>query len=278
MSPMVRSPSRVSDLLGLLPDAPQRPDRQRVQEPDHLVTRDDEQPVGLGHARGPASPRTCVLATPTEHGSRCSSAILDRISSAIWRGLPSRRPAPATSRNASSKDSGSTSGVIEAKTAMTPREASAYAGGSGGTMTASRAQPPSPPHRHRAVHAVLPRLVGRGEHHRPGAQAADDDGLPAQLRAASQLDAGEEGVHVDVQDRAARVVTRPLARGDDPLQLSAAHDGAQRRSARTCSGSRSRRTPGRRQPPARARPGRRPPAGRRRSVPPAPTSAKIRIP
>ena len=52
MSPTVRSPSRLQHLLGLLPHAPQRADRQRVQELDHPVGRDDQQAVGLAPGRG----------------------------------------------------------------------------------------------------------------------------------------------------------------------------------------------------------------------------------
>ncbi len=66
-----------------------------------------------------------VGATPTEQVMPCSSAIRARIHSPIQPGRPSRRPAPDTSRNASSSDSGSTSGVTERNTAITPAEATA---------------------------------------------------------------------------------------------------------------------------------------------------------
>jgi hypothetical protein len=63
-----------------------------------------------------------VEATPTEQVIPCSSAIVSRIRWAIWRGVPNRRRAPDTSRNASSRDSGSTIGVTLANTAMTAWE------------------------------------------------------------------------------------------------------------------------------------------------------------
>jgi hypothetical protein len=50
-------------------------------------------------------------ATPTEQVIPCSSATVARIDSAISTGDPSRRTAPPMSRNASSIDTASTSGV-----------------------------------------------------------------------------------------------------------------------------------------------------------------------
>jgi hypothetical protein len=64
-------------------------------------------------------------ATPTEQVMPCSSKTRPRMYSPIATGSPSRRPAPETSRNASSRLSGSTSGVIERNSAMTERETSA---------------------------------------------------------------------------------------------------------------------------------------------------------
>jgi hypothetical protein len=62
---------------------------------------------------------------PTEQVMPCSSSTVARIHSPICDGEPSRRCAPLTSRNASSSEIGSTSGVIERNTAMTPSEARA---------------------------------------------------------------------------------------------------------------------------------------------------------
>jgi len=63
-----------------------------------------------------------VLATPTEQVMRCSSATRSRISAPIWVGDPRRRIAPDTSRNASSRDRGSTSGVMDRKISITPAD------------------------------------------------------------------------------------------------------------------------------------------------------------
>ncbi len=67
-----------------------------------------------------------VAPTPTEHVIPCSSAIRSRSIRAMPVGVPRRRRAPATSRNASSRLRGSTNGVIERKISMTPRDTSAY--------------------------------------------------------------------------------------------------------------------------------------------------------
>ena len=63
-----------------------------------------------------------VVATPTEQVSPYWSRTLARIRRAMLAGGPSRRMAPATSRNASSRESGSTSGVTPRNRAMISRD------------------------------------------------------------------------------------------------------------------------------------------------------------
>ncbi|NIH84264.1 hypothetical protein FHX45_001157 [Amycolatopsis granulosa] len=64
-------------------------------------------------------------ATPTEQVMPCSARTRPRISAAMPAGVsPSRRNAPPTSRNASSRLSGSTRGVSSRKIAMTPFDTS----------------------------------------------------------------------------------------------------------------------------------------------------------
>jgi hypothetical protein len=58
-------------------------------------------------------------ATPTEQVSPSSSSTRDRMRSAISGAGPSNRRARRTSRKASSREIGSTSGVNEVKIAMT---------------------------------------------------------------------------------------------------------------------------------------------------------------
>jgi hypothetical protein len=76
------------------------------------------------------------LATPTEQLMPCWSRMLARISSAILAGGPSRLMAPETSRKASSRASGSTSGVTDRKTAMTSLDTAAYPAWRGAMNTA----------------------------------------------------------------------------------------------------------------------------------------------
>ena len=55
--------------------------------------------------------RNLLAAIPTLHPRPSSSRTSRRMASATWTGDPCSRPAPATSRNASSRDNGSTNGV-----------------------------------------------------------------------------------------------------------------------------------------------------------------------
>ena len=81
-------------------------------------------PSGLARVE-PSLATNLVGATPTEQVSPCSSATRRADQPAISAGRPNSRGAPATSRNASSSESGSTSGVTSRKIAMTAREAAA---------------------------------------------------------------------------------------------------------------------------------------------------------
>ena len=76
-------------------------------------------------------------ATPTEQVIRCSSWMVERSRSAITRGGPSSRTAPLTSRNASSCDITSTSGVTRRKVSITAAETRANSSWSPGSATAS---------------------------------------------------------------------------------------------------------------------------------------------
>ena len=93
-------------------------------------------PSGL--ARRLASLATVTdAATPTEQVMPCSSWIVARSCSAISTGEPSRRVEPRTSRNASSSESTSTSGVTRRKFSITDDETVANVSKSGGTTSAS---------------------------------------------------------------------------------------------------------------------------------------------
>ena len=77
-----------------------------------------------------------VGAIPTEQVMPCCSATRARMRRAITAGGPRRRSAPETSRKASSRASGSTSGVTVPKIAMTSLDTAAYSRCLGGTNTA----------------------------------------------------------------------------------------------------------------------------------------------
>ena len=76
-------------------------------------------------------------ATPTEQVMPCSSWMVARSRSAISTGDPSRRVEPRTSRNASSSESTSTSGVTRRKVSITEDDTVAKVSKSGATTTAS---------------------------------------------------------------------------------------------------------------------------------------------
>jgi hypothetical protein len=93
--------------------------------------------IPSGFAAAEASfARNLFGATPTEHTSSSSSRTRARISSPILAGSPKSEVAPPTSRNASSRDRGSTSGVNESMISRSRTLAARYAGKSGGTNTA----------------------------------------------------------------------------------------------------------------------------------------------
>jgi hypothetical protein len=75
-------------------------------------------PSGLATALATLA-RNFVRATPTVMGSPTSWRTVRRRRAAISAGVPARRRRPPTSRNASSTDSPSTSGVVCSKTANT---------------------------------------------------------------------------------------------------------------------------------------------------------------
>ncbi len=165
-----------------------------------------------------------VEAAPIEQVRPVSESTRARMLRAITSGLPRRRRAPATSRNASSMLSGCTSGVTSRKMPMTRREYSRVLRAVRRQDHRLRAQLHRPCHRHRRPDAVCARLVGGGGDDTATGGASDDDGLAAQLGVVEQLDAGEEGVHVDVQDGGV-VAVDGIARGL-ALALTALHTHA----------------------------------------------------
>ena len=131
---------------GHRPDAPQHLDGQRVQERQLAVGRDDEQPVRLGdpagHLREELGARDADRDRQPDPFGHVARAAARRSRS---RG-PRSGAARPTSRNASSIEMPSTSGVVSRNTSKTARLAAVYAANRGGTTTrcghSRRARPP----------------------------------------------------------------------------------------------------------------------------------------
>ncbi len=121
MSPTVCSPSRVSSFSVFSPTPHSAPTGSGCRNATTPAAGTTSRPSGL--LRVEASLATnFVDAMPTEQVMPCSSATRSRISWPITAGRPSRRTAPETSRKASSRDNGSTIGVIDRKISITPAE------------------------------------------------------------------------------------------------------------------------------------------------------------
>ena len=193
-------------LPGPLPHAPQRRDRQRVQEAER--PRRPERRAARPACSGPRRswPRTWSVATPTEQVMPCCSATWSRICAPIAAGGPSRRSAPETSRNASSRASGSTCGRDRAEDRHHLRGHGGVrvVAGAGRTPPAGTAAGPAPSASPSARRTPGPRRTPTAP--RRGRRAADDDRPAAQLGPLPDLHARVERVHVDVQDVAAGVV------------------------------------------------------------------------
>ena len=64
-------------------------------------------------------------------------------------------------------------------------------------------------HGHCRVHAALARFIGGGRDDAARRKPADDDGLSSVFGMLALLDGGEEGIHIDVKDRALHADTPP---------------------------------------------------------------------
>ena len=145
--------------------------------------------------------RNLLGATPTEATSPVSPLIRPLIRRPISGAGPNSPSQPRTSRNASSRLSGSTSGVKRKKISRICRLTCGVVAHAHRQEDGLRAQPPGRGHRHGAVDAARAGLVGGGADDAAAAQTADDDRPAAQLGPVPLLDRGVEGVHIDVQDR-----------------------------------------------------------------------------
>ena len=184
-SPTVRRPRAAQVARGALADAPQRPDRQRLQERPNAVGRHDEQPVRLASRR-------------RELGHELRRGHPDRAGDALLVGDPGADPLADLSRagragGARRTRRGTPRPATAAPPAASPTGNRHHPGRGRGVPRhvgrddhRLRAQPERPAHRHRAAHPERPGLVRRGQHH-PAPPAADDHRSAAQLRPAPQL-------------------------------------------------------------------------------------------
>ena len=182
--------------------------------------------------------RNLLPATPTVRARPASSRTRSRSSLAAATASPNSARAPRTSRNASSRASGSTSGVTPWKMRHDGGRVAAVGGEVGRDGHRLRAQAPGPGHRHGVAAAERPGLVGGRGDHPAAAGPADQQRAAAQGRVLEHLDAGVEGVQVGVEDaqpvglaRAQRpaagdhLTGRPHLAAHGAVSLPGGHDG-----------------------------------------------------
>ena len=121
---------------GHRPDAPEPLDRERVEEGRLAVGRHDQQTVGLGDPARHLGEELGAGHADGDRQTRPARARRCRNRAAISAGVPETRLNPPTSRNASSIDSPSTSGVVCSNTSNTALLASEYADIRGSTTIA----------------------------------------------------------------------------------------------------------------------------------------------
>ena len=178
------------------PDAPEPLDGQRVEERGLAVGRHHQQAVGLGAGARHLGEELRAGDADGDGEAHLVAHGRGAAGRRSRRGAGVRRR-PPTSRNASSMEMPSTSGVVRSNTANTARLASAYAVHPGLDHHGVGAQQAGLAAAHGAAHAARPGLVAGGHDH----PAADDDRTPAQAGVVALLDRREEGVEVGVQDR-----------------------------------------------------------------------------
>ena len=155
-----------------------------------------------------------VAGQPDRNGdARASSRPRRQSAPAPWRAsVPCRRSVPERSRNASSIDSGSTSGVSASIIWRTSRPTRAYFSMFGRTTRACGQSRSASNIGMAELHAVGARDVAGGGDH-AAAAAADDHRLGGERRIVALFDRGVEGVAIDVGDgeRAEFVVAQRCA-------------------------------------------------------------------
>ena len=167
--------------------------------------------------------RNLVDAIPTVIGRSTRRRTSWRRRAAISTGVPDTRRRPPTSRNASSIDMPSTSGVVDSNTSNTARDRLGVGRHPRLDDDDARAEAPRLASTHRRADAEGPRLVARRQHD----TTADDDGAPAQAGVVALLDRRVEGVEIGVQDARLRprshehMFAFAMAAGNPELAVSA---------------------------------------------------------
>ena len=216
-SPTVVRPSRRSVSAARSPTPQSASTGSGCRKSSTRAAGHDDHAVGLGagraelgHELGRRDPDRAGQPLLGEH----PLADARRRSRRAGRAAAARRRRRGTPRRS---ESGSTSGVTSRKIRMTASEAAAIAGAVDRQEDRLRAERPGPRRRHGAAHPEPARLVAGRAHHAARPDAADHDRLAAQLGPGPDRHRGEERIHVDVQDRAARVVgLRPETRVTPP--------------------------------------------------------------
>ena len=216
---MVCTPYSASTRRVFSPTPHSRADGQRRQERRLLALRHDHQPVGLAQVRrdlghepgrrdadGRRQPELVPDGAPDRRGRSRS-------------GGPWSASVPATSRNASSMEICSTSGVKRRRMVMTCAAHRAVLAPVDGHEHPVRAQRTGGPQGHRGAHAEAAGLVGgRADDAAVVGSAATDDDRPApKLGPVPLLDGREERVEIDVEDGRAGhggAILRPVRKSD----------------------------------------------------------------
>ena len=180
---------------------------------------------------------TEAVSPPVTSGLAARSSSATRVTVGTSR---SGRSARARSTKASSRESGSTRGETARSALHHPLARLAVGVEAAAEERRVRAARPGLAGRHRRADAVLARLVGRGRHHAPAADAADHDRLAAQRRLVALLDGGEEGVEVEVQDGRVgpHAAQRTAPRRPGPARRRPAARPQARSAARSSTGAR----------------------------------------
>ena len=207
-----RKPHRARRSLRAWARRPTAARRAAGQERRAAAGRHLELAVRLGEVRGDLGDQLDRRRCRPRRGGSTSVAMRAPQRLGDLRRGPNSAPEAVTSRNASSSDSGSKSGVTECEDVEDLVAGSRVGPWRGRTTIAVGREAQRARHRHGAADAERPHLVRGREHDAAAGVAADDDGLAPQRRVVALLDGRVERVHVEVDDRPGRRRAIPCPR------------------------------------------------------------------